>query len=88
MGIEYADWRDNAACLRADPDLFFPVGTTGPALHQVDDAKRVCLTCPVRERCLRWALDQGIGSGVWGGTTPEERRAIRRAAIPVSRRAS
>jgi hypothetical protein len=25
------NWRDDAACARADPDLFFPVSATGPA---------------------------------------------------------
>jgi WhiB family transcriptional regulator, redox-sensing transcriptional regulator len=79
------DWRDAAACLHADPDLFFPVGTAGPALRQVDEAKRICRACPVRTPCLAWALDQGILSGIWGGTTEEERRAVRRAASPMSR---
>jgi WhiB family redox-sensing transcriptional regulator len=77
-----ADWRDEAACLHTDPDLFFPVSTTGPALRQADEAKRICRTCPVRTPCLTWALDQGNFSGIWGGTTEDERRAIRRAAIP------
>jgi WhiB family transcriptional regulator, redox-sensing transcriptional regulator len=72
-----ADWRDEAACLHADPDLFFPIGTTGPALRQVDEAKRVCLVCPVRTLCLEWALgQQEILSGIWGGTTEDERRGL------------
>jgi WhiB family transcriptional regulator, redox-sensing transcriptional regulator len=74
-----ADWRDGAACLHAEPDLFFPIGTTGPALRQVDEAKRVCLACPVRTPCLHWALSQEILSGIWGGTTEDERRALHRA---------
>ena len=73
------NWRDDAACLDADPDLFFPVGTTGPAQDQVDEAKRICLACPVRERCLAWALELDAASGIWGGTTEDERRALRRA---------
>jgi WhiB family transcriptional regulator, redox-sensing transcriptional regulator len=75
-----ADWRDDAACLHADPDLFFPVGTIGPALDQVDEAKRICQACPVQQRCLAWALDLHLVSGIWGGATEDERRAIRRAA--------
>ena len=74
-----ADWREGAACHHADPDLFFPVGATGPALRQIDEAKRVCQACPVRTPCLTWALDHGVAAGVWGGTTEDERRAIRRA---------
>jgi WhiB family transcriptional regulator, redox-sensing transcriptional regulator len=73
------DWRDDAACREADPELFFPVSTTGPALRQVQEAIRICQTCPVQTQCLAWALEQGA-DGVWGGTTPEQRRAIRRPA--------
>ncbi|HET6190495.1 MAG TPA: WhiB family transcriptional regulator [Trebonia sp.] len=73
------DWRGNAACRDADPDLFFPIGTTGPALRQVQEAIRICQTCPIQVRCLAWALEQGVTDGVWGGTTAEQRRAIRTA---------
>ena len=74
------NWREIAACRDADPDLFFPVGTAGPALRQIEEAKRICRACPAQARCLAWALDHGVGSGVWGGTTQDERRAIRRPA--------
>jgi WhiB family transcriptional regulator, redox-sensing transcriptional regulator len=86
MDRERPDWRDDAACLHADPDLFFPVGTAGPALRQVDEAKRICRTCLVRTPCLTWALDHGTSAGIWGGTTEEERRAIRRATSSHSHR--
>ncbi|MFJ4787496.1 WhiB family transcriptional regulator [Streptomyces sp. NPDC088794] len=70
------DWRDQAACRYEDPDLFFPIGTSGPALLQTEQAKEVCGRCPVRARCLRWALDTGECLGVWGGTDETERRAL------------
>ena len=73
----HANWRDDAACRDADPDLFFPVGTTGPVLRQIDEAKRICRACPAQGQCLAWALDQPITDGVWGGTTEDERRSIR-----------
>ncbi|MEU3901563.1 MULTISPECIES: WhiB family transcriptional regulator [unclassified Streptomyces] len=72
------DWREHAACRTEDPDLFFPIGTTGPAALQTEQAKAVCRTCPVREQCLRWALDTGQSIGVWGGTSELERRALKR----------
>jgi len=72
-----ANWRDAAACRDADPDLFFPIGTTGPARRQIGEAKRVCRTCPAQTQCLAWALDNRVADGVWGGTTGEERRAMR-----------
>ena len=72
-----ANWRDDAACRDADPDLFFPIGAAGPALRQISEAKRICRACPARTPCLAWALENGVTDGVWGATTPDERRAIR-----------
>jgi WhiB family transcriptional regulator, redox-sensing transcriptional regulator len=73
-----ANWRDDAACREADPDLFFPVGTTGPALRQIGEAKWICRSCPAQTACLAWAPGHKITDGVWGGTTEHERRALRR----------
>ncbi|MFH8342201.1 WhiB family transcriptional regulator [Streptomyces sp. AM6-12] len=74
------NWREHAACRYEDPDLFFPIGTTGPAQVQAERAKVVCARCPVREQCLDWALDTGQAIGVWGGTTELERRKLSRRA--------
>ena len=71
-------WRNLAICRDTDPDLFFPVGTTGYALVQIDKAKHVCSECPVTRDCLQYALDTNQDSGIWGGTSEEERRTIRR----------
>ena len=71
-------WRAAAICRDTDPDLFFPVGTTGYALVQIDRAKQVCGECPVCEECLHYALETNQDSGIWGGTSEEERRQIRR----------
>lgn len=71
------DWRDHAACRDVDPDLFFPIGTMGESLLQIDEAKQICQACPVCGPCLRWAVDSG-SAGVWGGTTEDERRILRR----------
>jgi WhiB family transcriptional regulator, redox-sensing transcriptional regulator len=73
-----ANWRLHAACCGVDPELFFPVGVTGPALLEILKAKRICRICPVRTPCLAWALDHKVTDGVWGGTTEEERRALRK----------
>ncbi|MFD4224756.1 WhiB family transcriptional regulator [Streptomyces griseus] len=73
-------WRALAVCVDEDPDLFFPIGTTGPAVAQAEEAKAVCRRCPVMETCLQWALDSGQDHGVWGGTDEEDRRRIKRRA--------
>jgi WhiB family redox-sensing transcriptional regulator len=73
------DWRHQAACLDTDPELFFPVGSTGPAVEQAERAKRVCARCPVKAQCLDFAIGTKQDAGVWGGTDEEQRRLLRRA---------
>ena len=74
------DWRQYAACRHCSPDLFFPAGTTGAALHEIAAAKAVCTACPVQSQCLRFALRTGQAYGIWGGTTEDERVTMRRLA--------
>ena len=71
-------WRDVAACLDVDPELFFPTGITRPALRQIAEAKAVCHRCEVAETCLRWAIESRQDTGVWGGLSEEERRILKR----------
>lgn len=85
---EYDDWRDHAACRDTSPDLFFPVGTTGPAIEQIEAAKVVCRQCDAQAACLEFALISNQDSGVWGGTSEEERRKLRRAWLARQRKAS
>ncbi|WP_322755987.1 WhiB family transcriptional regulator [Frankia sp. Cas3] len=76
---EYVDWRHRSACRDEDPELFFPVGTTGPVVErQVAAAKAVCRRCPVSAACLSWALATGQDAGVWGGLDENERRDLAR----------
>ena len=72
------DWRHKAICRDEDPELFFPVGNSGPALAQIAEAKIVCNRCPVTAECLAWALESGQDAGVWGGMSEDERRALKR----------
>lgn len=72
------DWRSRAVCRDEDPELFYPVGTSGPALMQVAEAKSVCRRCPVVSECLTWAMEAGENAGVWGGMSEDERRSLKR----------
>jgi WhiB family redox-sensing transcriptional regulator len=78
-------WRRDAICRDTDPDLFFPVGTTGNALVQIDRAKEVCGQCPVKVDCLDYALETNQDSGIWGGLDEEQRRTIRRQNVARQR---
>lgn len=74
------DWWDYALCAEVGGDLFFPErGGSGTK------AKRICARCEVTQECGRWALDNDIRIGVWGGMSERERRKIRRAERAGSR---
>ena len=44
------------------------MGTTGPAIEQIEAAVAICQTCVVRDDCLQYALETNQESGVWGVT--------------------
>lgn len=71
-------WRTKALCRDYDPDLFFPIGDTGPAEVQAEQAKAICHRCPVIDTCLAWAYETRQKHGVWGGLTADERTSHRR----------
>lgn len=64
------DWWDSAACLGANPDLFF----AHDGGHEARTAKAICAACPVRAECLDDAIDNREAFGVRGGMSPKERR--------------
>jgi WhiB family transcriptional regulator, redox-sensing transcriptional regulator len=80
------DWRERAACADADPEVFFPVGEQGSPGYDaaVREAMRYCARCPVRRACLAYAVDAEEVYGVFGGTTPEERRVEMRASVHIA----
>jgi WhiB family redox-sensing transcriptional regulator len=80
------DWRDLAACRDSEPALFFPIGTTGPAVDQIEAAIAICATCPVQEGCLQYALETNQESGVWGGYAEDDRRRLRKRWLAERRR--
>lgn len=63
------DWYDDAACQGLGWTEFFDgEGSVG---------RRICATCPVRLRCLQFAINNAVTTGIWGGMTPLERRRSR-----------
>jgi WhiB family transcriptional regulator, redox-sensing transcriptional regulator len=70
------NWMARGACRSVDPELFFPISIRGRAAEQIDYAKAVCRHCTVDGTCLSYAL-RTMPDGIWGGTTSEERIAMR-----------
>jgi WhiB family redox-sensing transcriptional regulator len=64
-------WMAEGNCAHEKPTVFFPSDGVG-----VEVARRICATCPVKEPCLEYALEQRIDLGVWGGCSERERRRI------------
>jgi hypothetical protein len=64
-------WRTQGVCRGIDPETFFPAPN-----EPADAAVSLCRGCDVQGPCLAWALEVGDCHGVWGGTTPRERRAM------------
>jgi WhiB family redox-sensing transcriptional regulator len=50
-------------------------------LLQIARAKEVCGQCPVNRDCLDYALETNQDSGIWGGTSEEDRRVLRRQYV-------
>jgi WhiB family redox-sensing transcriptional regulator len=61
------------ACVGQETDLWFP----GRGPTAAEEAKAVCAGCPVRKICLDYALEAEEEFGVWGGTTPTERKRMK-----------
>jgi WhiB family transcriptional regulator, redox-sensing transcriptional regulator len=76
-----ASWREQAACLGADPNLFFPSLNSGHNCN--DQALAICTGCPVRTDCLTEALadeaanDGSLPYGTRGGMTAKQRHQLR-----------
>ena len=71
------EWMNRAACSGGRVDLWMQE----PG-NRASEAIRICRTCPVQTECLEYALATASqcfeGTGIWGGLTPKERRAIRK----------
>lgn len=79
------DWMNQAACLGANPELFFP--DRGENLD-AEEARQICRGCSFREDCLEYALANHERFGVWGGMSERDRRRLRRRRILQARPAA
>lgn len=66
-------------CTTVDPELFFPENYSD--LDAVKAAKDICNACWIQKDCLSFAIQQKEREGIWGGTTPSERKKLRRMKV-------
>jgi WhiB family redox-sensing transcriptional regulator len=84
--LTLTDWRELAACCDSDPELFFPIGTTGPATDMIRQSVAICSACSMQEECLQYALETNQEAGVWGAYPEDDRRRLRKRWLAERRR--
>jgi hypothetical protein len=75
LRLEVPTWTTDALCAEIGVEAYF---------NNYVRAKASCLTCPVINECLEWALtfdDQADQHGVFGGTSPSQRKKLREQRI-------
>ena len=82
--IENYEWQYEGECNNHDPEIFFlPYGARmSDKRKRIQEAKKICGTCVVVEKCLTFAIETEQEFGVWGGLSEEERRVIIRRKNP------
>jgi WhiB family redox-sensing transcriptional regulator len=70
-------WEAYALCRDYNGDDWFPVGTGALTDLKYEEVRKVCNRCPVSEQCLQESLERGDEWGMFGGLTPNERKAMR-----------
>lgn len=77
MTMEVPDFGGQQLCNKVDPELFFPDESLED--QRAHELMPICGACPVRDKCLEWALSHSE-AGIWAATTPAQRRRARRKA--------
>jgi WhiB family redox-sensing transcriptional regulator len=72
-------WMTEGACHDEDPDLFFPISASDAGAEQIRQATSICDHCGVESVCLRYALNNRIKYGIWGGRTEQQRQSLIRS---------
>lgn len=75
---ENVDWQLRARCRGLPTEIFFAFDSVrgSDRTAREEAAKKVCRSCVVHGECLRYALASLEPWGIWGATTPAERRRI------------
>lgn len=70
------DWIKHAACRGVSPSVFYYEDTSPN-----HEARRLCISCPVRLDCAELAVDTEKDWGVWAGITARVRLTLRRLML-------
>ena len=67
------EWVTQAACAGLDTNIFFPADDRARDHREYALARSICATCPVSQDCLRYAIEEDIPNGMWGGMSRRQR---------------
>lgn len=76
-------WREDAACKGVDPNIFVPSLGRGDGRNTYKEARTYCSQCSVVNDCLNYALKVNMEFGMFGGTTPRQRRSLKKVFVTV-----
>lgn len=78
VSAQWAEEWQGARCLGDTETFFLPDGKMSrmAKAKQIYKARQVCKECPIKQKCLKYALDHNITDGVWGGTSEEDRQKL------------
>jgi WhiB family redox-sensing transcriptional regulator len=71
------DWMQQAHCKETETRVFFIYREDKDQRQRREHAYEICRWCPVKADCLEYAIVNNE-IGIWGGTTDQERRRMRR----------
>jgi WhiB family redox-sensing transcriptional regulator len=78
------DWQKPGLCRNYPANWWFP--ERGSNRREIEKVKAICQDCPIRVKCLEYALHHAEKFGIWGGLSVDERNAIRRTMPQQPRR--
>ena len=77
------EWMDRALCREVDPELFFPDRPANMRIERFRQAVAICQRCEVRSDCYRYAYDNNVSDGVWGGHYATNIRKAKRKGVTL-----
>lgn len=78
MSNAYTTWEkfwEGAACAGVDTEVFYEPDERMKRIDRIireNAAKRICAQCPIKPKCMNYAINRGE-LGIWGGLTEKER---------------
>ena len=81
LHLDHSPFDGTQLCATVDPEIFFPENYVDK--EPIEIAKAICNDCWLKNQCLEFSMHES--DGIWGGTTPMERKRLRRKVRALAR---